>query len=119
LPEVPTLAEVAGTKPAKGKPGVADANQTRQEQQTAARLDAVRSYLAENPGAVTEGFTANALIDPMRDHGFPVSTASLAPILQQLRDEGVIRLDRVARGGGNLYKLVNANGARPHGETEK
>jgi hypothetical protein len=77
-----------------------------------AKLDNTRRYVIEHADELGEGFTASALTERMKAANVK-PTASPSKVLryvEQLRDEGVVRADRVVKGGGMLFR-VTANGS--------
>src|SRR5262245_14884692 len=77
----------------------------------AERMRALRRVLDERPELLAGGFTMSEMVRHLREHtGYATSTHTLAPLFEELRDAGLIRADRVTRGGGMSYLLVGANG---------
>jgi hypothetical protein len=76
----------------------------------AAKLNATRAYIVEHP-ELTE-FTRDGLQKTLRAADVrPIpSSAKLVPIIEALRDEGLLRAGRVVKGGGLQY-IVNHEGS--------
>jgi uncharacterized Zn finger protein (UPF0148 family) len=73
---------------------------------------AVQEYLHRLPEELQGGFTASALAASMKAEGIsPVLSAqAAAAVISELHDQGILRLDRVSRGGGNSFIVVGRNG---------
>jgi hypothetical protein len=78
----------------------------------AKKLEAVKRHLERMPTELKGGFTANSLVDSMRAAGVTPALSSqvAARIIVDLRDQGIVRLDRISRGGGQSFLLVSRNG---------
>lgn len=101
-------------KPAQSRQSaVSNANTARAERQLQEKVDAVASLLATDD-RFADGFTANTVADELSKQ-IPrgLSPKSARRILDRLRDGGIVRHDRVVRGGGMQFKLVTStNGDR-------
>jgi hypothetical protein len=77
----------------------------------AGKLATMRQLVASKPELFVEGVTANALADYWKENKLKPSTslATVRACFETLRDEGVLRADRVTKGGGMSWKLVNTN----------
>jgi hypothetical protein len=77
----------------------------------------LRTLIAERPELFADGVTANALSDLWKEEDLqpPVSIATLRQAFDQLRDEGIMRADKVVKGGGMSWKLVTNNGGTSDG----
>lgn len=96
-------------------PAKSQGNQARAERQHVERVEALREHLTRNADELREGFTINQLVEEIKaSGGKPMTTSTLRPAIDQLRDAGIIRADRVTRGGGMRYQLV-MNGDRSDG----
>lgn len=75
---------------------------------------AVQDYLKRLPPSLQGGFTANSLSDAMKADGItpPLSGQTAARAIQELHDQGVVRLDRISKGGGKSFLLNSRNGNR-------
>jgi len=103
-----TLQYLEGTPaPAKGAPDFSRAD-------FQAKFAATEKFLADYGDSLDKGFTATDLARAMKEAGVkPVaSPEKVRAIIKQLHERGVVRVDRVAKGGGNLYMLVGRNGAK-------
>lgn len=78
----------------------------------AAKLNVTRAFLSEHADELADGFTGDALHRAMKAHGItPMpSGEKLRELFETLRDEGVLRADKVVKGGGMNFVLC-ANGA--------
>lgn len=72
------------------------------------KLANTREYLIANASTLRDGFTVQSLTEAMKRDGVtPVaSNTKVAQILDDLRDQGVVRADRVTRGGGMSWLVV-------------
>jgi len=105
----PTFAPVTAAKGASG------GNAARTERQHTERLAAVRMVLSADADELRNGFTTNLLIEKVKKRGLIGMTHSTAErVMDELRESGEIRLDRVTRGGGQSYMLIGANGNGSH-----
>jgi len=97
------------TAAANGAAGVASASLDR-------KVATLRALTQEHPELFEEGVTANALADYWQSNDLQpaASLSSIRKGFEQLRDEGIMRADRVVKGGGMAWKLVN-NGGISHG----
>lgn len=88
-------------------------NAARSERVHRERVAAIRAFVDSRPDALADGFTATALIERMRaENAEPRMTTDTARrAIDELRDQGVLRLDRVTQGGGKLYMLVGNGSA--------
>lgn len=109
----------AQPKPKPGHGGDRIANISNGARQVAARqlqakVDAVRGIITSD-ARWHDGFTSNILaheLSPVVPKG--LSAKSAREVLERLRDEGVVRHDRVVKGGGMQFKVVGAsNGDQP------
>jgi uncharacterized C2H2 Zn-finger protein len=88
------------------------------------KVMAVERYVTTTlPPQLQEGFTATALAEAMKTDGVtPVLSAQVAArAIGELRDRGILRLDRISKGGGASYLVTqsrNGKGVTPHGTPE-
>jgi len=77
------------------------------------KIAAVRRFVDEHADALAEGFTIEALLRQMNEAGVEpkMSSQKARVAVEALRDEGVVRADRVVKGGGMRFVLIGANGA--------
>lgn len=77
----------------------------------------IEQYLRDHGDTFPGGFTASQLAAKMKQDGVkPVASPEMTRnILQVLHERGIIRIDRVAQGGGNLYLVVGRNGGATNG----
>jgi uncharacterized Zn finger protein (UPF0148 family) len=76
------------------------------------KIAALRQLIETKPELWADGITANALADYWQAEKIKPA-ASLQTIrkgFEQLRDEGIMKADRVTKGGGMSWKLVTTNG---------
>jgi carbamoylphosphate synthase large subunit len=75
---------------------------------------AVQDYLKRLPPELQEGFTANALAESMKTDGVTpaLSGQTAAKVIQELHEQGVLRLDKISQGGGKSFLLAGRNGNR-------
>jgi len=87
-------------------------NAERAQRQLEAKLAAVQAIITTEDGWA-DGFTSNQLAHTLSAR-VPrgLSAKSARQVLELLRDRGVLRHDRVVKGGGMQFKLVTSmNGA--------
>jgi uncharacterized Zn finger protein (UPF0148 family) len=73
----------------------------------------LREVIEQHPELFVDGLTANALGDHWREQGWQPATSlqTIRKGFELLRDQGIVRADRVTKGGGMSWKLVsNDNG---------
>lgn len=72
------------------------------------KLAKVREVVEQHPELFEDGTTANALGDHWREQGWQpqVSLVTIRRCFELLRDQGIMRADRVTKGGGMSWKLV-------------
>jgi len=77
-----------------------------------AKKQAVREFIGLNADALGQGFTSAELNRMMKEDGFGPAMApdKTKTFVQQLQGEGVVRADRIVKGGGMRYMVVG-NGA--------
>lgn len=94
------------TKQAKA---VSNGSQKRAAKDLAAKVEAVEKIITTEP-KWSEGFTSNRLADDLSER-IPrgLSTKVARTVLEELRERGVVRHDRVVKGGGMQFKLVSAD----------
>jgi hypothetical protein len=75
------------------------------------KTDRVQELLTENPKMFPEGFTPNLLAAELttKVHG-GLSNASAQKVIETLHDRGIVRADKVTRGGGMNYMLISKKG---------
>jgi vacuolar-type H+-ATPase subunit I/STV1 len=73
------------------------------------KLDNTRAFLQTHADELSEGFTRDALARILRDANVQpaIGPSKLGELIPKLRDEGVLRADRIVKGGGTLYVLMN------------
>jgi len=83
---------------------------TREEE----KRKAVREFIELNHQSLAEGFTAAELNRMMKEDEFgPVMSAEKTRVfMQQLQSEGVVRADRIVKGGGMQYLIVGNSDAQ-------
>jgi len=76
-----------------------------------------RAYVIANAAELREGFTVQQLTEAMKRDGVTPSASStkVAQIVEELRDQGVVRADRVTRGGGMQWIVVQTENGRTGG----
>lgn len=90
-------------------PAVAASNAERAARQLADKAEDVEAWLRAHPDEIADGFTANLVAGKATGEVRKgLSTSSAIKVLDLLRDRNVVRADRVTRGGGMSYKLVEA-----------
>lgn len=105
-----------GSTNSKANPGVARGNAARAQAQQQAKTDAVAAYLEAHPDEFADGFTANSLADKLTSvvpRGLTVKSARKT--IEALRDRGVLRADKVVRGGGMQFQIVNSTNGSSDG----
>lgn len=101
------LAKLAPTPPAlNGKARTAkDDNPVA----NAAKMAVFRDFIVENADRFKGGdIYAARLVELAAGRTIGVGSKWYVQALAELRDQGVLRLDRKIRGGGNVYKLVGS-----------
>jgi len=83
-----------------------------------AKRTAVREFIDANAGELQDGFTAAEINRQMKAAG---AGPAMAPdmtlkVVEQLRDQGVLRADKIIRGGGMRWMIVGRNGGSDDGE---
>jgi len=83
-----------------------------------AKRTAVREFIDANAGELQEGFTAAEINRQMKAAG---AGPAMAPdmtlkAVEQLRDQGMLRADKIIRGGGMRWMIVGRNGGSDDGE---
>lgn len=100
-------------KPATSSSGIQSRNEVNSERarrQLDAKVEDVERLLSENVDRYAEGFTSNRLADDLSDQvRRGLSTKTARTVLEELRERGVVRHDRVVKGGGMSFKLVSAD----------
>lgn len=95
-------------KPAKPTDTRTDANALRAERQLQEKADFLASIFKTRPEEFAGGFTSNKLSDALTaEVPRGLSTKSARAALELLRERGVVRHDRVVKGGGMQFKLVD------------
>jgi DNA-binding transcriptional ArsR family regulator len=103
------------SQPKPSTPAKSQGNQARAERQHVERVEALREHLEQHADELREGFTSNQLVEEIKaSGGKAMTTGTLRPALEALRDAGIVRADRVTRGGGMRYQLV-MNGDQSNG----
>lgn len=86
-------------------------NEARVQREHAERVTALRDYITEHADELQDGFTMNSVVAQLKESGGKAMTVATArAAIEQLRDEGLIRADKMVRGGGMNWKLTT-NGA--------
>jgi hypothetical protein len=86
----------------------------------AQKIDETQAYIEAHTAQLADGFTSKSLYDSMRQDGGQAiaSVERLKKYLGgELRDRGIVRLDKLTRGGGQMFKPVAAlalNGSGGH-----
>jgi len=77
-----------------------------------AKRKAVEEFIEAHAGDLAGGFTASDLNRRMKaeDFGPAMSPDKTLRLLETLRDYGVVRADRMIRGGGMQWMIVGQNG---------
>jgi uncharacterized C2H2 Zn-finger protein len=75
----------------------------------AKKIAAVEQYLGAHD-ELDEGFTVTGLADRMQAIGSGISGHKMRKIIELLHARGVVRKDRVVKGGGYAYVLIGRNG---------
>lgn len=102
-PDAVKLRPTAAASEGRANGARALANQRLQE-----KAEAVRAIITKDP-RFADGFTSNLVAHELTTvipHG--LSTKSAREILEMLRDQSVVRHDRVVKGGGMQFKLVTS-----------
>jgi Mg2+ and Co2+ transporter CorA len=93
----------------KGRRKTAATNTHRAEREalkSKEKREAVLTYLQAHAAELNEsGFVASSLHNANGLTG--IGKSLLQKIVEQLADEGVVRLDRIGRAGGKIYKVVS------------
>lgn len=78
------------------------------------KRDALRRYLTKHAAQLSEGFTSHALHADIQRAGIQprMSPPVILELLGDLRDLGFVRADRVTRGGGMLWQLVQTTNGK-------
>lgn len=81
------------------------------------KRDALREYLHEHAQELVEGFTGNSLHAQLQREDFEprMSPPVVNELLAELRDLGVVRAERVSRGGGIQYLVVQTTNGKQRG----
>lgn len=76
------------------------------------KLNVIEKYLVGHAVELADGFTIQSLHREMKEAGVtPISSPQkMRTLIEQLRDRGMVRMDRIVKGGGNLFVLVSRNG---------
>lgn len=74
----------------------------------AAKVEAADKWLREHPDAFEDGFTANRFAEEMtKNVPKGLSVVSARQVIEELRDRGLVRADKIVRGGGMGYQRVS------------
>lgn len=94
------LRGLEGTKaPAKG---AGSGGETRR----ARKREAVQAFVEGNRYAYQDGFTNQQLLADLNRNGERHSKDAVRLATKDMHERGLLRVDRKARGGGSVYKLV-------------
>lgn len=86
-------------------------NKERAERLHRERVDTLRGYIEHHADELPEGFTATQLVEAVKaEGGLPMTTTTALRAIDELREIGIVRADRVTRGGGMRYQLVTNGG---------
>jgi hypothetical protein len=79
---------------------------------------AVRRFIERHAAELSGGFTVAALNREMKRLGAKpiMSTEVTNRAVQTLHEQGLLRADRIVKGGGMQYLIVGRNGGEPDGE---
>jgi len=81
------------------RPAVAHGNRVRAEQIDRAKLERLESYVRARPGV---DLIANSIEPDLPG----ISNAKISQLMDVLTERGVIRFDRVIKGGGRAFRLA-------------
>lgn len=71
------------------------------------RRKAVEEFVTAHRQLLEDGFTMNSLCETMKENGaMALTSKTMRPVVETLRDAGILRADRVIRGGGMAYQVV-------------
>jgi DNA-binding transcriptional ArsR family regulator len=86
-------------------------NKVRMERQQSERVAVLRDYTERHADKLREGFTATQLVEAIKaEGGLAMTTTTALRAIDELRESGIVRADRVTRGGGMRYQLVTNGG---------
>jgi len=93
-----------------GKAAISAATKARHERERAAKLDRVRQLVLTMPPPIDiSGVDLLAQLNeglPPNDPKHTIGRQLVVQLCSELRDEGVLRLDRTANGGKAIYRLA-------------
>jgi len=75
----------------------------------------IRDYLDANAAELAEGFTCTDLARRLTQVGPAISPEKVRTVVRDLHSQGVLRVDKVIRGGAPLYVIVGKVGS--HAQT--
>lgn len=104
------------TKQTKSASTSANGSQRLAAERFEQKIEAVKAIITSEP-EWQEGFTSNIVADTLTSrvpHG--LSSKSARAVLDALRERGIVRHDRVVKGGGMQFKLTN--GSAENGASE-
>ena len=89
---------------------VADGNRLRAERQLEEKVEALAAWLPEHVGEISEdgSFTGNRLVAFQQGKDIVpggLSSDTAARVLDRLAERGVVRRDKIVRGGGMQWKV--------------
>lgn len=98
--------------PSKGMPTAAVvANRARADRELVEKTDAVEAWLLAHRDELRDGFTANVVANTANGVPHGLSSKTAQQVLEILRERGVVRADRVTKGGGMSFKLLDEGAA--------
>lgn len=73
------------------------------------KLPLVRAYVERHAAEFPDGISPSDVWRGMQGNGSNVGRTTAREAMRALRDEGMLRLDRLGPGGSEIYKLVGPN----------
>lgn len=88
-------------------------NKERADRLHRERVDVLRGYIERHGHKLREGFTATQLVEAIKaEGGLAMTTTTALRAIDELRESGIVRADRVTRGGGMRYQLVQTGATK-------
>jgi len=74
----------------------------------------IRGFIEEHVEELEAGFTQTSLHEMIRANGIVgvVSPVTVGSAIEELRDAGLVRADKIVKGGGMQFVFVGSNGAQ-------